>query len=222
MTSSKYCFAVLLACLPVASSNAMPIIFDLENQAQSGFNGGVLQSLVLTASTLSITITRPGTPSRFDIYDVNDIQNPSFPADWGVRSISPWFSNAGTAFVATFDRPVKAFSIDMGDFGGDPDTLFLEAYSGVNATGSLLASTTTMLPQGGSLFTEASLSVALDQPLIQSVRFRGGTEQFSTPFGTFSIPNSVYYDNISVVIPEPASLSLLAGAGMLALRRRRA
>ena len=222
MTSSKYCFAVLLACLPVASSNAMPIIFDLENQSQSGFNGGVLQSLVLTASTLSITITRPGTPSRFDIYDVNDIENPSFPADWGVRSISPWFSNAGTAFVATFDRPVKAFSIDMGDFGGDPDTLFLEAYSGVNATGSLLASTTTMLPQGGSLFTEASLSVALDQPFIQSVRFRGGTEQFSTPFGTFSIPNSVYYDNISVVIPEPASLSLLAGAGMLALRRRRA
>jgi len=222
MTSSKYCFAVLLACLPVASSNAMPIVFDLENQAQSGFNAGVLQSLVLTASTLSITITRPGTPSRFDIYNVNDIENPSFPADWGVRSISPWFSNAGTAFVATFDRPVKAFSIDMGDFGGDPDTLFLEAYSGVNATGSLLASTTTMLPQGGSLFTEASLSVALDQPFIQSVRFRGGTEQFSTPFGTFSIPNSVYYDNISVVIPEPASLSLLACAGMLALRRRRA
>jgi len=205
------------------SALASPIVFDLEDQAQTGFNGGALTSLTLTHPQLSMTITRPGAPSQFDIYDVNDIENATFPGDWGVRSISPWYSNAGTAFVANFDRPVRSVSIDMGDFGGDPDDLFIEAYSGIDAAGMMVQSATAMLPEGGSAFTEATLTVAAPTPEIWSVRFRGGTESFSTPFGTFSIPNSVYYDNFTIAVPEPTTgvMLLLAMIGGLSAVRRR-
>ena len=200
---------------------ASAVVFDFEEQPDTGFSTGAFTSLTLGDDALRLTITRPGTPDQFDVYDVNDIGNPTLPASWGTRSLNPWSSNDGTAFVGNFDRPVRSVSIDMGDFGQDPDDLLLQAFDGVDGTGSLLDEATFQLPADGTDFTAARLSVDTGSASLRSIRFIGGTEAFQTPFGTFSIPNSVYYDNITVVVPEPTALLLLAGAGVLATRRHR-
>jgi hypothetical protein len=111
----------------------------------------------------------------------------------------------------------------MGDIGGDADDLFFEAYAGLDASGTLLDSMTTQLPGGGITWTGATLSVSTPTPQINSIRFMGGDDDYEVPgFGfTLSVPNSVYYDNISVVVPEPSSLALFAGLAAFALRRRR-
>ncbi len=214
--------ATVCAVAAMAGRAHATVVFDFEDQPNTGFDNGALTSLTLDGDVLQLTITRPGDPNQFDVYDVTEIENPTFPASWGVRSLSPWFSNDGTAFVGTFDRPVMSVALDMGDFGGDPDDLLLQAFDGVDATGTLLTEASFQLPEafGSADFTEARLSVDAGAPLIQSIRFIGGTESWETPLGTFEVPNSVYYDNIAVVIPEP-STALLLSLGLLALGARR-
>lgn len=216
--------AMACGCIVCGATPALAeVVFDFEDQPQTGFSDGALTSLTLTSGGLTVTITRPGSPNQFDIYDPNDIGNPTFPASWGARSISPWFSNDDTAFVATFDRPVQSVSIDMGDFGQDADDLLLEAFGDVDGGGALIDIAEFTLPGGADVtdFTQATLTVTALSPQIRSIRFIGGTESFDTPFGTFSIPNSVYYDNLSVVVPAPGVAIIVAAGGALTSRRRR-
>ena len=222
-TRAGACAAACAALL--AGPAAGQVLFDFEDVPLTGFNGGALTTLTLSTPELSVTLSRPGSPNQFDIYDLQDLENDTLPAHWGDRGISPWSSNDGTAFVANFDRAVQAVSIDMGDVGGDNDTLLLQAYSGADATGTLIDTATFILPSGDDLtdpftFTHATLTVGTLAPEIRSIRFIGGTESYETPFGTFAVPNSVYYDNLAVTVPEPGSLALL-GLGTLALLRRR-
>jgi len=206
-----------------ARSGASPVVWDFEDQTATGFKAGALTALQLVHPSLEAVVTRPGDPSRFDVYDVNEIGNPSFPAGWGIRSLNPWFSNSGTAFVATFSRPIRSFALQMGDFGGDPDDLSLEAFAGPDATGASLTAVAWQLPQGGSSFTSAELRVSDPAASIRSVRFMGGSAAYATPFGVFSVPNSVYYDNFTATVPEPggAVLTAVAAWGLAAGTRRR-
>lgn len=209
-------------CLASAAFSANgEVIFDFEDQAETGLGSGALTSLTMSSGDLSVTITRPGSPNQFDIYNPNDIGNPSFPDTWGSRSLSPWFSNDDTAFVATFDRGVQSISIDMGDFGQDPDELLLQAFTGVDGTGTMISFAEFTLPEGGTDFTQATLSVSSLSADIRSIRFIGGTESYDTSIGTFSIPNSVYYDNLTVVVPSPSSIAAMAVGGLCLRRRRR-
>lgn len=223
MRSRQFVLAGLIAGVLLGSSTvstASPTVFNLEAEPETGFSDGDLTSLTLTQPGLSLTITRPGDPSQFDVYDVNDIGNPTLPTAFGIRSLSPWFSNDGTAFVGNFSTPVRSVSIDMGDFGGDEDDLFIEAFGLPDAGGPIIASDAAQLVGGGGDWTGATLSVDAGSPLISSIRFMGGDDAFETSFGTFVVPNSVYYDNFTIIVPEPSAVALLGLSGVTLLGRR--
>ena len=177
--------------------------------------GSALTLSSQTESGLTLDITRPG-----DTFDILDATVFPFPAQYGTRVLSPFNDVTGPSFLGNFSAAVSSVSVDMGDFGQDADTLQLFAYSGLNGTGTLLDTENASLPSGsGSTFTGTTLLVSA--PGIMSIVFTGGPT---------AAPNSLYYDNITVVTatavaPEPATLLLLgtgvAGIGVRRWRRRR-
>jgi hypothetical protein len=201
----KRLFSVLVLGILVSSPRdaaAATINFDFEATAATyfgvGARPGALTTLALSASGLTMTLTRPG--SAFDIVE-NTGGQAGKPASFGLHSLDPFFAEtSNTPFIANFSAPIFSASFDFGDYGGDtPDILTVRAFSGLNGTGSLIQTLT-----GGP------------NPVLSLV-FIGGTSDF---------PNSVFYDNITVsttaasAVPEPASLTLV-GIGLAGIIRRR-
>jgi hypothetical protein len=206
---------VVMCFMSVVSAKADTVSFNFEPLAPSV--SGFLNSLTLTQGGLTMTLTRENN-GRFDIF--NNGAEPNFPQAWGARSLAP-FSSANTAFVANFSQALSAVSIEMGDFGQDEDIPLIQAFSGLNGTGTLLGTASSTLAGGTVGFTSVTLSVPVGG--IQSVRFIGGSAGF---------PNSVLYDNINVTfsplgptqpVPEPTTMALLGiGLAGMALKKSRA
>jgi hypothetical protein len=199
-------------------------IFDFESPYPTtaipgtGIRTGAYTSLSFTVNGLTIDLSRPG--GKFDL-----VQNTYFdatrdqtkPAGWGQKSLDPFSQQTQpTPFVVNFSLPASSVVIKMGDYGDDlNDVLVLKAFSGLNASGTLLASATDTLPSGETGFDKRSLS--LSAMGINSISFIGGTSLF---------PNSVFYDNLTITftgggggttseeppgnIPEPSALTLVA------------
>lgn len=113
---------------------------------------------------------------------------------------------------AAFSTLLSAVSVDIGDRGGDADTLFLRAYDSGN---SLLGSASGSLAEGEVAMRTLSVTAAN----IAFIEFGGA--------GAFGQSN-LYSDNLTFTtnaVPEPASWAMLmTGFGLAgaALRRRRA
>lgn len=182
-------------------AGAALIRFDFEgSQATSPpFDIGTLDGLSVSRSGITLDISRPG--SRLDIINSGLF---FFPDSFGTRSIDPFFDPERASFIqVNLSRPASAVSVDMGDFGQDsPDILRLEAYSGVNGTGSLLGADGPRVvslptdPNDEFKFDFKTLGIELGpdraNAQIRSLRLFGGSADF---------PTSVYMDNIIITDP---------------------
>jgi hypothetical protein len=189
----------LASVLVSLTATATPITFDFENERvtrpSSGAAPGLISTLSMSAgSSLTVDVLRPGT--RFDIVR-NARPDQVKPAPFGNRSLDPFFDTRNRPFIFNFSKPIERASILMGDYGQDtPDILKIEAFSGKNATGSLLTSDLKKLPTvppGSRVFNYRELSVSSENP-IRSLRINGGTSSF---------PSSVFYDKLLVELHTP-------------------
>lgn len=207
----------LFAYIPQA--NATTAIFDFESSTPTfttgGSRTGALTSLALADSGLMLTITRPGT--AFDLVSNSSPGQDGKPAGWGNVSLDPFFDVNPSSFIFDFSTAIDSLSLEFGDYGGDDDTLFVDLYSGLGGTGTLLASVST--PYGTAGFPTAGTLTASSAGTLSAV-VRGGSAAF---------PNSVFYDNVSATfdtrvaaVPESSSWAMLiSGIGLVGMTMRR-
>ncbi|MCB8933327.1 MAG: PEP-CTERM sorting domain-containing protein [Fimbriimonadaceae bacterium] len=191
-------------------------LFDFESEAATSDIGsgspGALTSVTMTDNGLTLELYREG-GATFDIWDATSTEG-FFPLTWETRVLDP-FANLTTDdwFIGNFSSAVKQVEVEMTDFGSDEDELVMEVYSGLDATGTLIATKT--LSWGGNSspsYMALGWSSVFESGAARSIRFRGGVPDF---------PNSMYYDNIAATpVPEPASFAALLLGGAALLRRR--
>lgn len=135
--------------------------------------------------------------SRFDI--VANIGEQAKPPEFGQRSLDPYFDQQD-ATPFTFDLGIgergylaNTISITMGDYGEDADNLSIQLF---DDEWRLIGSNIGALAEGGTSFTSTSLTAdSIEGKRIRYVRFIGGSAEF---------PNSVFYDNITIVYTPTA------------------
>jgi hypothetical protein len=208
--------ALALSPVPLFAS----IAFNFEGQIPTYYPDtmpspkGKLMSLQLTANGLGLTITRQNN-LPFDLVYDPELSSDKIPPSWGNVSLDPFYDTTVGGLIFTFSRPVSNFSIEYGDFNGDSDTATLSAFSGPNATGTLLGTPITddygdqSLPVFDTLSTSAN---GIDSVLI--------TGTSATPSRSIAQHSeiSLYFDNVVVDVastPEPSSLVLSTTVGVL-------
>lgn len=205
----------------LSAGQAAAISFDFEGEPVDTSQDGSLTSLTMTVSGLTVVITRSSGAS-FDVLDATAGGFPdAYPATWGDQALSPVANNdLEDFFIATFSQSVFSFSLEAGDFGRDPDDIFLEAFSGIDATGISRGTDSTTWTGDFGLNT----GDPTDPPAVLSVNSELGFRSVIF-YGRADNPDflfSVYFDNMMATVPEP-STGLLVGLGLvgLAVGRRR-
>lgn len=191
---------------------AQAAFFDFELVASS--TGGFFTDVTLTNGGVNMDLSRTSGVG-FDFIDTVPFQGGSFefPAGWGERTLDPFSaSSVDDYFVADFSSALFYAEMEMGDFGADDDELTIEAYSGLNGTGDLVAIESFSF--SGNINTDGGELISVSSSeAFRSILFRGGDS---------SNPNSVYIDNIYVdTVPEPTTMALLGLGALLAYRKRK-
>ncbi len=195
------CLTSLAVCSVQASAQQSisdpEVVFDLESERATRTDEptGSLKSLVLRHRGVELQIER-SLKTGFDLVD-NRAGGQRKPASWGRISLDPFFApDAVDTFVITFSEPVFSFSIEFGDFGGDPDIVTLTALSGKGATGSVVDFVATVWL--GNLRRDEPGSISIDGPMRSVIVTGGGPD----------LANSLYWDNLRVTVPPRVGVAL--------------
>jgi hypothetical protein len=210
---------VVVGCAGAAAADAITYNFEGETTTATGVGPTPypesLTSLSITVSGVTMTITRSGG----DGFDV--VSDGSKPASWGSKYLgafeSPYTSNT---YIIEFSQDVNGLVLQYGDhgsasLGSDVDTpVQASLWSGTGGTGTEIDSASATW---GSTDFFPSFGTFTLTGTFRSATFSSGG----------SIPNTMYWDNITIntinPVPEPATIALVGAAlGGVIVRRRRA
>ena len=204
--------ALCVLCGAAGAAHALPEAFyDFE-----GLDAGTVGpgGLSLTDNGLTTTFDRP-----FALLAIEDAPGAT-PASWGDRQLALLDSALvpPAPLFISFSEGVTGFSIELGGFEPGPYAVLLSVFGGANGTGSVIDSQ--VLSFDGALPVADTLAFSFLAPTdaIGSVSI-----DVSIPGGGSGggAPDAFYFDNLTVIIPSPGGVVLLAGVGVLGARRRR-
>ena len=186
---------IFLFCAGVASfaatAEATQITYDF-NGGINGWLNGICSEAAVNANTPGVTFDNTGGSSFTISSPFGTISLINFP-----------YNTIGNSTIATFSSLTDYVSVDMGDYGGDVDNLYLEAYDAAN----ILVDSAYFSSSVSGLNT---LSVSTGTASIAWVEF----------YGVGVNNNSVYWDNFTfnatASVPEPSTM-LLLGSGLVGL-----
>jgi hypothetical protein len=187
--------------LMASTSFATSALFDFESEALSN----TVRGFSMTDNGITATFLDPGADSW--IVDLGS----SAPTGWQSRTFLPAVFTTQQQTV-NFSTALAFLQIEGGDFFSDDDEVHIRAYSGLNGTGSLMASFDGTYDVSKGIPGDVIVASVFNAAGFQSIVFweDGQTGQ-----------NDFYFDNMAVrAVPEPATLIAL-GAGLAALARRR-
>ncbi len=216
---------------------------------------GAFTQLPMTVAGTTVTIKRAN-GSRFDLVDNTLPTQPPKAEEWGsyipngegsdYKSVSLdfFFDTSSDPVVVSFSDVIHTFSILVGDYGEDLDTLWLFAHTEPDAQGEQLNTLPVERQIGvapAGTWTDTRFHIH-SQTGFKSVVFYGGLGDLSVFMDRIyfsrnpeaplpsegsdpTLDDAVILGDDVTIIPEPASLVIFgAGVGMVALgtmRRRR-
>jgi len=120
------------------------IVFDFEELSEGSY-----ASVVSTKSGVTVTITAQG--------GGNTLVTNTNTAVFGTRSL---LANPFSPVIVNFSEAVDDVSFQFGDFNQDAETGFLEAYSGLGATGTLLGTDSVFYPASSDISNGTAATLA--------------------------------------------------------------